>query len=33
MIRCIFAYNLITLFTLLLPFTYHFIPALAEYQS
>jgi hypothetical protein len=26
------AYNYITLFTLLLPFVYHFIPALAEYQ-
>jgi hypothetical protein len=32
MCRCISAYNLITLFTLLLPFAYHFSPALAEYQ-
>jgi hypothetical protein len=29
---CISAYNLITLFTLLLPFAYHLFSALAEYQ-
>jgi hypothetical protein len=32
MFRCISGYNLIALLTLLLPFAYHFIPALAEYQ-
>jgi hypothetical protein len=32
MFRYIFAYNLIILFTLLLPFAYYFIPALAQYQ-
>jgi hypothetical protein len=31
MFRCISAYNHITLFALLLPFAYHFIPTLAEY--
>jgi hypothetical protein len=31
MSRCISAYSLITLFTLLLTFAYHFIPTLAEY--
>jgi hypothetical protein len=30
--RCISTYSLITLFTFLLPFAYHFISALAEYQ-
>jgi hypothetical protein len=28
-----YAYNIITLFILLLPFEYNFIPALTEYQS
>jgi hypothetical protein len=32
MFKCISAYNIITLFILLLPFAYYFIPALAEYQ-
>jgi hypothetical protein len=32
MYRCFSAYNLITLFTLLLPSTDHFIPALAAFQ-
>jgi 1,4-dihydroxy-2-naphthoate octaprenyltransferase len=32
MYRCVSTYNLITLFTVLLPFAYHFILALAKYH-